>query len=48
MLTLDDSFSHQVIVHGLRHNFGHFDAVKLDEGVAFAAAGLQVKRLDCN
>lgn len=48
ILTLDDSFSHEVVVHGLCHDFRHFHAVELDEGVAFAAAGLHVKGLDFN
>lgn len=48
ILTLDDSFPHEVVVHGLCHDLGHFHAVELDEGVAFAVAGLHIKRLDYN
>lgn len=43
ILTFDESLSHEVIVHGLCNNFGHFIAIKLYKCVAFASTCLQVK-----
>lgn len=47
-LTFNQSFSHEVVVHGLCHNLGYFITVKFHKAIAFTPAGLYKRKKKTN